>query len=67
MRADAHSFGHLVSASNDPMTGFRVRERPGDAPSVFTAVGAVPVAGGPDDDADGEPEDEYDTHGVRLR
>ena len=26
-----HSFGHLVSASNDPMTGFRVRERPGDA------------------------------------
>ncbi len=62
-----HSFGHLVSASDDPMTGFRVRERPGDAPSVFTAVGAKPVAAGPDDDADGEPEDEDDTRGVRLR
>jgi hypothetical protein len=62
-----HSFDHLVSTSNDPMIGFQVHERPCDAPSVFGAVSAKPVAAGPDDDADGEPEDEYDTRGVQLR
>jgi hypothetical protein len=49
--------GHLISASNDHTTHFRVREHPGDAASIFVPGGAKPAAAAPDDNADG---DQYD-------